>query len=148
MKKMIIIILIMAITIPALAIADLPDISGLTLDELKQLDNNIHDTLFKELLPSGILVPAGEYIVGVDIPSGDYRADTVSDVGGIVTIYPSKQDKEKRTLSYRQEILLGKMWGTLVFRLTLNEGEYLVVNSNSLKLYPYQGLMDMSTPKE
>lgn len=107
-----------------------------------------NDPLFDQKLSEGILLPAGNYIVGVDLPAGDYRADVVSDVGGVVTVYRSKEEAEKSPMSYINEINLGNMWGTLVFRLTLEDGYYVQLKYNSVKLYAYSGLLDMSTPKE
>lgn len=148
MKRLISFVLILALFVPAAAFADLPDISSLSKDELIQLDRMIQSVLFDQALPAGVLVPAGDYIVGVDLPAGDYRADVVSDVGGIVTVYRSKEDAEERALSYLTEISLGNMWGTLVFRLTLEEGNYLRLKYNSIKLSPYAGLIDLSVPRE
>lgn len=147
MKKLLTIILILALAVPAAAFADLPDISNLSKDELLQLDRIIQNILFEQTLPDGVLMPAGNYIVGADIPAGDYRADTVSDTGGIITVYKTKEDAENRPLSYISEVSLGNMWGTLVFHLVLEEGNYVRLKYNSLKLYPYAGLVDMSIPK-
>lgn len=107
-----------------------------------------NDPAFDQKLSEGVLLPAGDYIVGVDIPSGDYRADVVSDVGGIIRVYRTKAEAEKSSLSYINEINLGNMWGTLVFRLTLEDGNYIQLKYNSLKLYPYAGLLDLSMPRE
>ena len=41
MKKLITIILILALALPALALADLPDISGLSFEELTQLKKKL-----------------------------------------------------------------------------------------------------------
>lgn len=147
MKKLIAIIMVLVLIVPAAALADLPDVSNLSKEELIQLDKIIQNMLFEQTLPDGVLVPAGEYVVGVDIPAGEYRADVVSDVGGFVSVYPTKSDYEKNYASDIFKIYLGDMYGTLVFRLTLEEGNLLKIQYNSLKLYPYAGLVDMSTPK-
>ena len=133
---------------PVVSFADLPDVSGLSRDELLQLSYIVQNLLFEKTLPDGILFPAGDYVVGADIPAGEYRADVVSDVGGVITIYPTKGDCEKNPLSYISETYLGNMWGTLVFRLVLENGNYVQLKYNSLKLYPYYGLEALSVPKE
>ena len=142
MKKLLALLLILAITMPAAAMADLPDISNLTDDELLQLDWQIQAVLYEHQLDDGVLVPAGVYIVGADIPAGEYKADTVSDVGGCVRIYKTVTDYEKGGYNYAYEIYLGNMWGTLTFRLKIEEGNVLYIYSNSLRLYRYHGLMD------
>ena len=140
--------LFVLVLLPVVSLADLPDLSGLSRDELLELSYLVQNMLFEQSLPDGVLVPAGDYIVGADIPAGEFRADVVSDVGGYVQIYKSKDDMENRPLSYISEIYLGNMWGTLVFRLVLEEGNFLRIRSNSLRLSTYYGLVDLSNPKQ
>ena len=142
MKKLLAIILILVVLLPAAAFADIPDISELTNDELLQLDWQIQAILYEHQLEDGVLVPAGVYIVGIDIPAGEYKADTVSDVGGLVKVFKSVTDYENGLYNYMSETLLGNMWGTLSFRLKIEDGNVLYIYSNSLKLYRYHGLMD------
>lgn len=148
MKKLLTIILILALLLPAAALADLPDISGLTKEELLQLDWQIQEQLFEYQLDDGVLVPAGVYVVGADIPAGEYKADIVSDVGGCVRVYKTISDYEKGGFSYQSEIYLGNMWGTLAFRLKIEDGNVLYIYSNSLKLSRYHGLMDFQEEKK
>ena len=147
MKKLFCLLLVLVL-FPAACLADLPDVSGLSKEELIELDIIINNILFERSLPDGILIPSGDYIVGADIPAGEYRADVVSDVGGRVAVYPSKEKAEKDSMSYLFEAYLGNMWGTLTFRLVLEDGNYLTIKYNSLKLYPYLGLVDLSIPKK
>ena len=140
--------LLFIVLLPIVSLADLPDITNLTRDELLQLSYQVQNLLFEKTLPDGVLLPAGEYIVGADIPAGEYRADAVSDVGGRVAVYRSKEDAVNRPGSYIAEYYLGDMWGTLVFRLVLEEGNYITIKYNSLKLYPFYSLEDLSVPKQ
>jgi hypothetical protein len=142
MKKLISLLLVLILTLPALALADLPDISGLTDEELLQLDWKIQAILYDHQLEEGVLVPAGDYVVGADIPAGDYKADAVSKVGGLVNVYKTVDDYEKGGFHYALEVTLGDMWGTYSFHLKLEEGNVLHIYANSLKLYRYHGLMD------
>lgn len=148
MKKLITLILAFVLLLPAAALSDLPDISSLSDEELLQLDWKIQAILFDHQLDDGVLVPAGVYVVGADIPAGEYKADTVSDVGGMVKIYKTVSDYEKGGLNYLSEIYLGNMWGTLTFRLNIEPGNVLYIYSNSLRLYRYHGLMDFQEPKK
>ena len=140
--------LLVLVLLPVVSLADLPDLSGLSYDELLELSYLVQNMLFEQALPDGLLVPAGDYIVGADIPAGEFRADVVSDVGGYVQVYKSKADMESSPLSYITEIYLGNMWGTLVFRLVLEEGNYLKIWGNSLRLSTYYGLADFDNPKK
>ena len=140
--------LFMLVLLPVVAFADIPDLSGMSYDEVLELSYLVQNMLFDQSLPDGVLVPAGDYIVGADIPAGEFRADVVSDVGGYVQVYKSQDDMENRPLSYISEIYLGNMWGTLVFRLVLEEGNFLRIRNNSLRLSTYYGLVDLSVPKQ
>lgn len=137
--KRILCLLFVLFLLPVVSFADLPDLTGLSRDELVELSEMIQAILFDQSLSDGILIPAGEYIVGVDLPAGTYRADAVSDVGGVCAVYPSVSDNSRTT-----EIYMGNMYGTLTFRLILEDGNRLVIKYNSLKLYPYNGIMDFS----
>ena len=140
MKKLITLLLILALALPGLALADLPDISGLTTEELLRLDWAIQDILFERTLEDGVLLPAGEYVVGADMPAGDFRADAVSDVGGAVTVYKNVDDYKNG--DYTSIVFLGNMYGTLTFHLYLETGNVVTIKYNSLRLYKYHGLMD------
>ena len=135
--------LFVLVLLPLVSFADLPDLSSLSRDELIELSHRIQSILFDSSLVDGVLIPAGEYIVGVDLPAGVYRADVVSDVGGVCAVCPSASET-RRT----QEYYLGNMYGTLTFRLTLEEGNLLTIKYNSLRLYPYSGMMDFSSPNK
>ena len=70
MKRLITIILILALAIPAVAFADLPDISGLSYDELVQLKDKINLAMWNSQEWQEVTVPAGVWTVGEDIPEG------------------------------------------------------------------------------
>lgn len=148
MKKLFAMLMVLAAIVPAAACADLPDISGLTKEELLQLDWQIQAQLYEYQLEDGVLVPGGVYIVGADIPAGEYKADVVSDVGGSVRVYKTVNDYEKGSYNYLSEIYLGNMWGTLTFRLKIEDGNVLDIYCNSLRLYRYHGLMDFQEEKQ
>ena len=135
--------LLLLVLLPVVSFADLPDLSGLSRSELFELSAQIQALLFDESLVDGILIPAGEYVIGEDIPAGTYRADVVSDVGGLCAIYPSVTNNGRSFKFY-----LGNMYGTLTFRLELEEGSLLQIQYNSLMIYPYTGIMDFSSPKQ
>ena len=72
MKKLITIILILALALPALALADLPDLSGLTYDELVQLKDQINMAMWNCQEWQEVTVPLGVWTVGEDIPVGHW----------------------------------------------------------------------------
>lgn len=74
MKKLITIILILALILPAAAGASDPN--EMSFDELKELNKTVQLLLFeKGALTDGVLVPPGIYMVGEDIPAGTYRIE-------------------------------------------------------------------------
>lgn len=70
MKRLITIILILALILPAAALADIPDISGLTFEELVQLQSQLNIALWNSEQWQEVEVPAGVWEVGKDIPEG------------------------------------------------------------------------------
>jgi hypothetical protein len=79
MKKLITIILILAMLLPAAALADLPDISGLTFDELIQLREQVNAAIVASPEFKQVEVPPGFWKIGVDIPAGYW---TITPVDG------------------------------------------------------------------
>ena len=72
MKKLIALLLILALALPALALADLPDISGLSFDELVQLREQVNIAIMQQKEFQNVEVPAGVYEIGKDIPAGHW----------------------------------------------------------------------------
>ena len=140
MKRFLCVLLVLAL-LPVVSFADLPDLSGLSRDELFELSHLIQSMLFDSSLVDGVLIPPGDYIVGVDIPAGTYRASVLSDFGGVCAVYPSASDNHRIL-----EVYLGDLYATHAFRLILEDGNRLYIKLNSLKLYPYTGIMDFSSP--
>lgn len=141
MKRLITVILAIALLLPAAAPAedypDLPDLSVYDPVDLMEIASRINAILFPFALEDGVLIPAGEYIADVDIPAGTYRADIVSNVGGMCAVY----DPWGELVS---EVYLGDMYGTNTFRLVLENQFRVVIKYNSLKLYTYKGILDFS----
>lgn len=94
MKRLITIILILSL-VPVVAMSDLPDISDLTYEELVQLKDQINLAMWNSSEWQEVLVPAGVWIVGEDIPEGHWSI-TPTD-GKIVWVsYSSDVNSKKR----------------------------------------------------
>jgi len=139
MKKLLALILILALALPALALADIPDISGLTEAELIELNRQIQLCLFSEKLVNGVDVPAGEYTVGIDLPAGTYRMEVVfPGSGGHMTVFKSEEEK-----TAIDESFLGEFWGVvLIGKIKLDDGNIFRISGNTLRLFPYTGLFN------
>lgn len=72
MKKLITVILILALALPVASFADLPDISGLSYDELVQLKDKINLAIWNSQEWQEVDVPEGTYLIGEDIPAGHW----------------------------------------------------------------------------
>ncbi len=79
MKRLITLILIIALAVPAAAAADLPDISGLTLDELVQLKDKINLAMWNSQDWQEVTVPVGVWTIGEDIPAGKWNLSVSPD---------------------------------------------------------------------
>lgn len=72
MKKLITVIMILALLLPAAALADLPDISNLSYNELVQLKDQINIAMWNSEEWQEVTVPIGVWTVGEDIPVGHW----------------------------------------------------------------------------
>lgn len=92
MRKLITLLLIAALLLPALALADLPDISGLSYDELVQLKDQINLAMWNSEKWQEVTVPAGVWKVGEDIPAGHWAIRIVGH--GITSVWYCEQVDE------------------------------------------------------
>ena len=65
---------------PVFCLADLPDISGLTFDELIELKSKINLALWSAEEWQEVTIPAGLYQIGVDIPAGHWTITPCPDI--------------------------------------------------------------------
>ena len=125
---------ILALTLPAMAGAAIPDISDLSHDELIELDQQIHLRLFDEQLIEGVRVPQGTYIIGEDIPAGTYRIE-ITDGTGYYDVY----DKPDGKLIYSG--ITGKSYNvTEIGKITFDDGNILELVNSTFIFYPYTGI--------
>jgi len=83
MKKLLALLLILAL-VPAAAQADLPDISGLSYDELVQLKDQINLAMWISKEWQEVEIPIGVWEVGKDIPAAHWTISPRDvDYGGI-----------------------------------------------------------------
>ena len=70
MKKLVSLFLAVVLALPALALADLPDLSGMSYDELVQLKDKINLAIWNSQEWQEVSVPPGIWEIGKDIPAG------------------------------------------------------------------------------
>ena len=137
MKKLITIILILAM-LPVIALADLPDISGLSTDELIELSHQLQLRLFSDQLVNGVKVPPGSYVIGEDIPAGTYRVDfpVVSDL--LMGLFMAYTEDYSDYVTY----YIGENNTTAIGKVELKEGMTLEISDTTAIFYAYTGLFN------
>lgn len=83
MKKIVAIIVAMAMIFPVFALAEVPDISGLTKEEMIELDQALHAKLGELDDFESITLSHGEWTVGKEIPEGTYKVSSLSDTHSV-----------------------------------------------------------------
>lgn len=136
MKKLITLLLIAAMLLPAASLADLPDISDLTTDELIELNHQIQARLFSEQLVSGVTVPPGRYTIGEDIPAGTYRIEITGGTG-FFDVYDKEGGRNTMTG------LTGELYSvTEIGKIEFVDGNILALYNSTFIFFPYAGLFD------
>ena len=77
--KRIISVLLVLVFLPVLSFADLPDISGLSYDELVALKDQINLAMWNSETWQEVKVPIGVWVVGEDIPLGHWSMSLPAD---------------------------------------------------------------------
>lgn len=125
MKKMIALVCVL-VMMPCMAMAEI-DLSGLSVDELIALRTQIMSELFSRGEIKEAKVPAGEYIVGEDIPAGAYTVTTSS-----MMLMVAVDDG----MSAIHTLMNGDSIGKLV----LEDGQKLQINGGAAVFSVYQGI--------
>ena len=148
MKKLITIILILVMLLPAAASADIPDVSGLSFEELGQLIREAKKVLWACEEWKEVNVPAGVYKIGEDIPAGHWSIQAPS--GEFVTIeYGSKLNSTGTELISDSVDYWGSISGDATdnslhqLDIILEDGNYIVFR-HAVLFYPYVKKLDFS----
>lgn len=140
MKKLITVVLILALLMTSAALADVPDISGLTKEELVELNQQIGLKLFSEKLINGVHIPIGVYTVGEDIPAGSYRVKLENNQDNSVISLNYIDDEGKKRVS--GSFALGDIYGAYeVGKMTLENGQIVIIDFAPVVFFPYSGLL-------
>ena len=105
MKRVLSLLIVLSL-FPVIALADLPDVSGLSFDELIELRHQVNIALWKSEEWQEVVVPIGVYKIGEDIPVGKWTissADT-SDYSDIYLMYTDVLDASGMDISFSGSI--------------------------------------------
>lgn len=118
MKKLLAITMIL-VCMATLATADSIDLSGMSFDELISLRNQLNEEIIGRPEWKEVTVPAGDWVVGQDIPAGVYgiRNDGKNSVN--LSVWKNAiNDYSNHGLQYNELIKSGGEYG----RIQLEEG--------------------------
>lgn len=117
-------LLVCLLLVPA-ALADVPDISKLSNDEIVELLGKVNQELVTRGISKSADLPAGKYIAGKDLPAGSYiiTCKTDDDHHGIVWAAASTDDLNNQYPSLLYEHV--SFNSEEQFRITLDEGGIL-----------------------
>ncbi len=99
MKKLFALLLVL-IALPAAALGDLPDISGLSYTELVQLKDQINLAMWNSQEWQEVTVPPGIYEIGKDIPAGHWSMIATKGDGPVSVIYASALAKDGHQVDF------------------------------------------------
>ncbi len=106
------------------------DLSGMSYEELVALRDSINAELLSRGIEKKVNVPAGEYIIGKDIPAGEYKITTEAILINVVTL--DKQGNYVGMHSVSPERIIGK--------LMLTDGMTIKITGGYAIFEPYTGL--------
>lgn len=154
MKKLITIILLLALIAPAGALADLPDISGLSYDELVQLKNQINLAMWNSNEWQEVTVPVGVWKVGEDIPVGHWSISlsTSTSAKWASVKYCDRLDKTGTDAGNQFDCDIYAYLDVAaptndrypqVIDLDVKPGTYIIIGHGSVVFTPYSGKPDL-----
>ena len=149
MKKLLTIILILALAVPAAAFADLPDISNLSYDELVQLKDSINLAMWNSQEWQEVTVPQGIWIVGEDIPAGTWTVKCATDSFSVVSFGDTLNEMGtdiEYTQYYHYETITSpdsniyeKDKDITEYTSTVKDGDYIKIEYSSVIFMPDTG---------
>ena len=127
--------LVIALCVPLVCYAEI-NFSNYSLNELIALKTQITSEITARTAEKkSVLVPMGEYIIGVDIPAGIYSLTLSSDITyAMISIYSS----EKKLIgSYA---LLESSNRNTVGKIEFQDGQRIEIDYGPIMFVPYKGL--------
>ena len=154
MKKLFSLILVLLL-VPVVSFADLPDLTGLSFDELLQLREQALLAMWKTEEWQEVRVPAGVYEIGVDIPEG-YWTMTPNSRDSVWYVYCDQLNETRSTFGDDCDVwdtymvnsarTLKKEWedpsALHELSMDLKAGRFLIVPCETI-FTPYAGKPDL-----
>ena len=131
MKRIVIILFIISIAVsPAVAETDL---SKLSFDELRQLQAEISKEIVTRPEWKEKIIPSGIWVVGKDIPAGDYSISMGDNVGAFIKIEDPTIEPSYNGLIFSEGITQPEL---TMGKITLLDGYVVTILHGPLKFAP------------
>ena len=130
MKKLLSVLLLILLVSSA-ALADVPDFSDLTFDQLVALQHYVTMEVMKRPEWKEVTVPSGQWIVGVDIPAGTYSIKPTGG-GGYLRIYDNKGHLGTSGGIRNDEDIIGKVYLKDNYMVEIEDGSLIFAPALSL----------------
>ena len=114
------------------------DLSNLSYDELIELHKQVSLAIMQSNEWKEVTVPVGTYIIGQDIPAGDYTVLYTGEVHSALYIFSNTQALEED--NYIDSAILSDAWGLSIGKLSLKDGQAIKISGSPLVFTPYKGL--------
>ena len=154
MKKLITLLLILTLALPAADLADLPDISGLSFDELVQLKEKLNLAIWNSKEWQEVVVPIGVWKIGENIPVGKWTISAASENDSVGTFveYCSKLEPSgleasaSGTVFYYQQLenkYSSEGWYPLSIDIDCQKDMYIIIKQGPALFTPFAGKPDL-----
>jgi hypothetical protein len=139
MRKLTAIILALAVLF-ALSPVMAEDFESMSIQQLLALRSSIEAELLARGDHDSFTVPPGEYLIGIDIPAGQYSISLKDPSSYGASIYTHKNEAEFRKGGYDRTFSLRSAGDAVVGKVTLYEGEILEITHASVVFALYSGI--------
>lgn len=149
MKRMIALIFTVILLMPVIAMADVPDISALTLEELNQLRLNVAKEILSKSQWTEVNVPVGYYVVGEDIPEGHWTIKYTAGEYSLIEYYKEADETGKNPKDALYDYAsfaigdpntdLSSLYDLQQIDLDLKNGYHLVISFGPVIFEPFTG---------
>ena len=135
MRRLFALVLVFVLMFCSAATAENIDLSSLTLEELITLRQEIDMLIFGSDAYKNVSVPAGDYVVGVDIPAGIYSLEAANGSYAMISVYA---DSSKDIMSMGACHSVGG--GETVGKIEFKDGQIVEIQMGSIVFKTYAGL--------
>ena len=147
MKKLFAVVLILTM-LSSVALAALPDLSGLSLDELHQLRKNVSKEILSRSQWTEVEVPTGFYVVGEDIPAGHWMISPMEQDYALLEYFEKTDETGKNADIFGPYYgvslgspgnMLESMYNIQETDIELQAGYYIHIQFGSVIFKPFTG---------